>query len=393
MVRHVLVESNLPGVTPEQAFALVYLDADRLHRFHAAANGDAAAAVPPWAGGAREVRFRQRVAAPAALTRLIGADSIVVVDRQAAKRLPGGGGFEVASAPAPQMLGGGASSVKARITLGPAPGGGTAVAVAVACAAAGPWGLVGAIEAFMADSAAKSAAEFWSWMAGEVAQLHATGALAAAAHAAAAAAAGWAGEEEQRELDELEAAEQFEAVAEAAAAARGSGGAGSAGDELFYEPSAELDSEGLPSPFDAPVAPTAPAAGPGWAPPPGAPSWGEWLSAPTRTAAPSSLAALPEEASLEAVAALLGRLAAAGERTAALIAALEARVARAEAARAAERAADASPAPLAPLSWSAWLAAPPASPRAALFALGAAFVGGLAVGLAATRARSRGAGA
>jgi hypothetical protein len=380
MPRHVLVEAALPGVTPEQAFALVYLDADRLRRFHAEANG-AAAAVPPWAGGAREVRFRQRVAAPAALTRLIGADSIVVVDRQAAKRLPDGGGFEVASAPAPQMIGGGASSVEARITLGPAPGGGTAVAVAVACAAAGPWGLVGAIEGFMADSAAKSAAEFWSWMAGEVAQLHATGALAGAARAAAAAAAGWAGEE-ARVLEELEAAEEAKA-----AAARGGGGAGSAGDELFYEPSAELDSEGLPSPFDAPAAPAAPAAEPGWAPPSAAPSWGEWLAAPTRTAAPSALATLPEAASLEAVATLL-------DRAAALVAALEARAARAEAARAAERAAAAAPPPPpAPLSWAAWLAAPPATPRGALFALGAAFAGGGAVGLVATRARSRGAGA
>ena len=213
--REVSGQSNqraiLHGLHLQVFFDTVYSSAC-VKEFHRKFNQDEAAGVTDWVGGKRTVSFTTPVDAPPFLRRLIGAEVIPVVETQTFY-VASGGAIVVKSAPVPEFkgadkftteatttisneasgcqVGAGAGSTRESTHVCPTAAtspGAQAVAV-VACTAAGPYGLSGTIEGFMATTALKSMQQFWGFAKEYVAQRIASGELVAVEPAEPAAAA------------------------------------------------------------------------------------------------------------------------------------------------------------------------------------------------------------
>ena len=174
------------------------MDRTLLRRFHAEVNDDETADVPEWEGEGhtrtRTLTFRTPFNAPAAISRMVGADAITVVETQTFCACPEDGSIRVESTPMPQIPGAANFASSAALTFRDAPGGGGCALVAtVACTAAGPYGLVGTIEKFMATAAQQSLLQFLSYCADYIASIQAAqGGLEAALAAVAVASSGGA---------------------------------------------------------------------------------------------------------------------------------------------------------------------------------------------------------
>lgn len=175
---------HIPSCSSCEYFGLVYGDPTCLGKFHDRINGDPHASLPCWEGNEREITFSIPVRAPAVLTRLLGAERIRVQEKQSVQVMEGGGKIVLKSDPKPELPGADACSSVATVEMEDCKddsGGGCTVKMVVECTAAGPYGLVGAIESFMADTAKKNVEQLLMYCSEYVKELEVGGGLRGAA--------------------------------------------------------------------------------------------------------------------------------------------------------------------------------------------------------------------
>ena len=178
----------------QEFYALIYADTTFLKRFHSEVNQDGGASVPAWEHDRRTLSFRTPVDAPLLIKRLVGANSVHVLEEQTQHRMPDGS-IVIESCPSPQIPGGAAFSSVATLALRDDPHEGCClVEVTVTCTATGPYGLTSAIESFMVQAASKGVRQFLQFCVAHIADLQASGSMGSALAAAGAAAAAPAAE-------------------------------------------------------------------------------------------------------------------------------------------------------------------------------------------------------
>ena len=141
-------------------------------------NHDSTASVPPWDGARRVVKFNAQVNVPAVLASLIGTNSILVEDDQRFKIIEQGV-IRVESCPAPQIPGASGFTSSAIVTITQRTDGCISIDGMCRCQAAGPWGLTGTIETFMAKEARTTLRHFLDFCSGYIEELRLTGAFEA----------------------------------------------------------------------------------------------------------------------------------------------------------------------------------------------------------------------
>ncbi|KAL6773667.1 hypothetical protein ACKKBG_A22040 [Auxenochlorella protothecoides x Auxenochlorella symbiontica] len=165
-MREVSVAHLFKGYDVETVFGLVYVNPVCLTEFHTAVNRDPAAIIPAWDGstGTRTLSFMKSVDAPAFIKRVLGSGTLRVVESQSVALGPVQGSVSLASVPCPEMKGADKFKTAVAVDLVPTPCG-CQVHARVSCSAAGPYGLSGAIEGFMAETAKASLVEFFEFCA------------------------------------------------------------------------------------------------------------------------------------------------------------------------------------------------------------------------------------
>lgn len=144
-----------------ECFALIWGDPSFLRQYHESVNGDCDAQVPQWEDNwQRQVSFTMPINAPSIVMRLIGADTITVLEGQKVSfDLEDGGTLRLESDPKPQIPGADRFSSVSCVQIKDCAEVGCLIEVEVSCSASGPYGLVGTIEHFMSETAKKSVDE------------------------------------------------------------------------------------------------------------------------------------------------------------------------------------------------------------------------------------------
>eukprot|EP00890_Picochlorum_soloecismus_P004126 jgi/Picsp_1/4714/NSC_02083-R1_hypothetical protein CHLNCDRAFT_137647 [Chlorella variabilis] len=139
-------------------FALIWGDPSFLRQYHESVNGDCDAQVPQWVDNwQRQISFTMPINAPSIVMRLIGADTITVLESQRVRfDLEDGGSIRLESDPKPQIPGADRFSSVSCVQIRDCAEVGCMIEVEVSCSATGPYGLVGTIEHFMSETAKTS---------------------------------------------------------------------------------------------------------------------------------------------------------------------------------------------------------------------------------------------
>ncbi|GAX80012.1 hypothetical protein CEUSTIGMA_g7451.t1 [Chlamydomonas eustigma] len=137
----------IPGITAKDYHRIVYADGALITHFHLETNGDSSATATPWIDGKRSVTFRMPLNVPAMLKKLIGADSIKVVEECNLVWL-NASCFQVKSEPCLDFPGASKFSSSGVTTVSDTEGG-CQVECVMRCSAAMPWPMQGTVEAAM----------------------------------------------------------------------------------------------------------------------------------------------------------------------------------------------------------------------------------------------------
>ncbi|KDD75992.1 hypothetical protein H632_c404p0 [Helicosporidium sp. ATCC 50920] len=186
MVKSVSVTHVFEDCSLEEVFGALYVDPSFARAFHLDVNGDASPTIPDWDLDRRTVTFAAPVDAPAIVRRFLGTNSVRVHEKQRleleidGEQLDSGGvdvgavppgpdpharssdpslraieAVIVHSTPVPQLPGADRFVSSVRASLRRRPEGGCSVDSTVTCSASGPYGLAGALESFMLETAAR----------------------------------------------------------------------------------------------------------------------------------------------------------------------------------------------------------------------------------------------
>ena len=149
----------------QDCFALIWGDPSFMRQYHESVNGDCDAQVPQWVDNwQRQISFTMPINAPSVVMRLIGADTITVLESQKVSfDLEDGGTIRLESVPKPQIPGADRFSSVSCVQIRDCAGeDGCLVEVEVSCSATGPYGLISTIEHFMSETAKKSVEQLLS---------------------------------------------------------------------------------------------------------------------------------------------------------------------------------------------------------------------------------------
>ncbi|KAJ9518294.1 hypothetical protein QJQ45_010249 [Haematococcus lacustris] len=174
MVKKIVIEACIPGVSPKEFFAWIYMDAHGFQRLHKE-TGQEGAHISDWDNGKRELRFGINVNLPAMFKSMLGTDHIDVVETQHLT-WKGDNEFSVSSEPCLNFPGSQRFSTQVLITVTSKPqspptatvaaatqayaGPGVQVVCLLTCSASVPWAIQGAAEAAMAAEARTSLDRF-----------------------------------------------------------------------------------------------------------------------------------------------------------------------------------------------------------------------------------------
>ncbi|GAB4818005.1 hypothetical protein N2152v2_005051 [Parachlorella kessleri] len=153
MVKEVTLNRTVPGYTPQAYFNAIYQGSSCTKRYHQEVSNAPDAAITAWANNRRTIQFSMHVEAPAFLKRIVGVDSAKVTETQTVT-FNADGIISLRSVPVPNIPGGDKFTTQIDTLLAPSSDGSSCLVQAkVSCKAAGPYGLTGAIEGFMAEQA------------------------------------------------------------------------------------------------------------------------------------------------------------------------------------------------------------------------------------------------
>eukprot|EP00195_Chlamydomonas_chlamydogama_P010482 CAMPEP_0202899100 /NCGR_PEP_ID=MMETSP1392-20130828/7428_1 /ASSEMBLY_ACC=CAM_ASM_000868 /TAXON_ID=225041 /ORGANISM="Chlamydomonas chlamydogama, Strain SAG 11-48b" /LENGTH=333 /DNA_ID=CAMNT_0049585199 /DNA_START=111 /DNA_END=1115 /DNA_ORIENTATION=+ len=140
-------------------YRVVYGDATGFQKFHREITKDPNASITDWKNGQREVSFRMALNVPAMFKKVIGADTIGVVETQ---RITwhGSSSFTVVSEPTLNFAAANKFTTKGQVTVSAGPGGSCQVECLMTCIAGLPWPMQSTAEAAMAQEAKDSVGNF-----------------------------------------------------------------------------------------------------------------------------------------------------------------------------------------------------------------------------------------
>lgn len=165
MPKTVTLSRECSGVSASEFCSLTYCSKDFLRGYHAAVNNDPDAVIPNFERHdallwKRVVEFTVPVKAPSIIMRLIGsASQLQVLEAQCVSIVERGNANEIhiESTPRPQLGSiGDRFTSDARVVIVDMPGGCRVDAMVEVSAASAPYGMVGIVETFMADTAKAS---------------------------------------------------------------------------------------------------------------------------------------------------------------------------------------------------------------------------------------------
>ncbi|KAK9826417.1 hypothetical protein WJX81_002278 [Elliptochloris bilobata] len=162
MVKEVTFSAEVPASVQE--FYEAIFASSAVVDFHREYDGDACASVGPWVDDTRVVAFTVQLKLPAFVRRAIGTEALQVKELQRREWREGGAELAVSSEPRIEVPGGAQFTTSAHFLVTPRAANGAAagctVVATLTCSAAGPWGMVGAIETIMASQAQTSVGAF-----------------------------------------------------------------------------------------------------------------------------------------------------------------------------------------------------------------------------------------
>ncbi|KAK2080710.1 hypothetical protein QBZ16_000564 [Prototheca wickerhamii] len=173
-MKEVTVSHVFDGYSPEALFGLLSVRHACQKAYHAAINHDPEASIPDWDldTRSRTLTYFKPLDAPAMIRKLAGADALRVVDTQSVSRQASPeGSILLSSNPIPEMPGANKFQAPVSMLYRRCAGGSCEVVGTVTCTAAGPFGLSGTIESFMAETARTSLLGFFEFAAGFLASL------------------------------------------------------------------------------------------------------------------------------------------------------------------------------------------------------------------------------
>ncbi|KXZ53870.1 hypothetical protein GPECTOR_6g788 [Gonium pectorale] len=163
-MKEIEVEINVPDCTAQSYFDVIYAGDAALRAFHAKVNGDANAAAEAWGSdGTRSVRFTMPMNVPAMLKKVIGMDSVPVVETQRVEWGAGCCSFKLISEPLLNFPGANKFTTSGFLAVASRPDGSCSVKALMQCAAAMPWPMNTTVEGLMATEAAASINTFLTW--------------------------------------------------------------------------------------------------------------------------------------------------------------------------------------------------------------------------------------
>jgi len=175
MPKTVTLSRECPGISASEFCSLTYCSKDFLLEYHAVVNKDPDAVIPDFerhdsSMWSRVVEFTVPVKAPSIIMRMIGsASQLQVLETQCVTVVPADGGavkeVHIESKPRPQLgsIGEGFTS-DVRVVIVNTPRGCRVDAMVEVSAASAPYGMVGIVETFMADTAKASVDELMQHM-------------------------------------------------------------------------------------------------------------------------------------------------------------------------------------------------------------------------------------